>query len=294
TTWHLAHHATLDLSRPVVVGILNITPDSFADGGRYLDPAAACAAASRMAEAGAHAIDLGGESTRPGSQRVSPEEQLARILPVIKAIRNTPGVLSTLPLSVDTTHASVARPALDAGANAINDVSGGTEDPAILDLAASTGAGLILMHRLREPGQDQYSDRYAAAPSYGNVVDAVTSCFERQLLPAAHARGVQPSQIVIDPGLGFGKSVDDNLQLIRGTPTLTTRLRLPLMSALSRKSFVGRISLGRDSTPAERLAGTLALSLEHLRYGATLFRVHDVAEHVQALAAAWAMQTLPS
>jgi dihydropteroate synthase len=294
TTWHLAHGSTLELSRPAVVGILNITPDSFADGGRHMDPAAACAAAARMAQAGAHMLDIGGESTRPGSQRVSPEEQLARILPVIKAIRNTPGVLSTLPLSVDTTHACVARPAIDAGANAINDVSGGTEDPFILNLAASTGAGLILMHRLREPGQDQYSDRYAAAPDYGNVVDAIGSCFESLLIPAARERGVGSSQIVIDPGLGFGKSVDDNLQLIRGTPSFMTRLQLPLMSALSRKSFVGRISLGRESTPEERLAGTLALSIEHLRFGARLFRVHDVPEHVQALAAAWALQTLPT
>lgn len=294
TTWHLAHRATLDLARPIVVGILNITPDSFADGGRHLDPAAACNAAARMADAGAGMLDIGGESTRPGSSRVSPEEQLARILPVLKAIRSTPGALSVLPISIDTTHASVARPAIDAGANAINDVSAGTEDPSLLDLAACTGAGLILMHRLHEPGQDQYSDRYAAAPHYGDVVDAIACCFERQFLPAAHARGVRPSQIVVDPGLGFGKSVDDNLRLIRGTHTLTTRLQCPLMSALSRKSFVGRISLGRDSTPAERLAGTLALSIEHLRHGARLFRVHDVPEHVQALAAAWAMLTLPT
>ncbi len=175
--WRLAGGRTLPLDRPRVMAILNATPDSFSDGGTHLDPLAAAASAARFASEGADMLDVGGESTRPGAARVPAEEQIARVVPVIRAIR---GAGITLPVSVDTTLSPVAEAALRAGADAINDVSGGEEDPAIVDLAVRTGAGLILMHRLRPPGADAFSDRYGAAdrPSYDDVVRAGRDCFE--------------------------------------------------------------------------------------------------------------------
>jgi dihydropteroate synthase len=282
TVWNLAHSVAIPLDRPIVIAILNLTPDSFADGGRLPTITDALDAAKRAIDLGADMLDLGGESTRPGAQRVDADEQLARVLPVLQAIRRTRG-LDAVPVSIDTTLAAVAGPALDSGADAINDVSAGTESPELLALAAKHSAGVILMHRLAPPGRDSYSDQYPAAPAYADVVADV-----RAFLAAAAERaiqaGVTPDRIVLDPGLGFGKSVDQNLALIRHTADLAS-LGYPIMSALSRKSFVGRVSLGRNSNPDERLPGTLALSLAHRAAGAHLFRVHDVAEHVQALRA---------
>ena len=212
-TWRLAHGSALDLSRPAVMGILNITPDSFADGGKYTTTHAAVAAAQAMVHEGAVILDIGGESTRPGSQRIDAQEQIARVLPVVHAIRAARGPVSTIALSIDTTLAPVALAALDAGANAINDVSGGTEDPHLLSAVAAANAGLILMHRLVAPTLDQYSDQYASPPTYTDVVETVINAFASTLLPAAAAAGITPSQLIVDPGLGFGKSVNDNLNL---------------------------------------------------------------------------------
>ncbi len=193
----------------------------------------------------------------------------------------------TLPITVDTTLAPVARAALDAGADAINDVAAATEDDAMLALAADRACALILMHRLAPPAADRFSDAYDAPPAYpGGVVETVRGFLDARVRAAVRA-GVPRSGIVIDPGLGFGKTVGQNLELIRRTGDLAP-LGRPVLSALSRKSFVGRVGLGRDSTPAERLPATLALSVLHLQAGARLFRVHDVAEHRQALDAAWA------
>lgn len=283
--WRLAHGTLLDCSTPLLAGIINVTPDSFADGGRHLDAGHARDAALRMIDQGAGVLDLGAESTRPGASRVDAPTQLARLLPVIRAIRAAaPGV----PLSVDTTLASVARVAIDEGAAIVNDVSGGLEDPAMAPLVASTGAGIIVMHRLTTPEKDSYSDRYERPPAYGDVEAEVTAAFATRLLPALSDAGVHPDQIVVDPGLGFGKSVEDNLRLIDGAGRMEASLGRPVMSGLSRKSFVGRVSLGRDSTPAERLEGTLALSVLHLLRGARIFRVHDVEPHARAIHAAWA------
>jgi dihydropteroate synthase len=287
TTWRLAHGLTIDCSRPVLVGIINVTPDSFADGGRHLDPIAARDAAELMAAHGADMIDLGGESTRPGSARVAADEQLRRVLPVLQAVRRGGGSLARIPISIDTTLGAVGLAVLDAGANAVNDVSGGEEDASLLHAAASRGAGYVLMHRLRTPEADSYSDRYERPPAYDDVVDDVGEWLNRCAMPRAFAAGLSPDQLVVDPGLGFGKSVEDNLALIRGTGRLVSQTGRPVMSALSRKSFVGRISLNRDSTPEERLEGTLALSVLHLGAGARVFRVHDVAPHAAALRAAW-------
>jgi len=283
TIWPLANSRSLSLGSPKVIGILNLTPDSFADGGRYPTIDAALAAADQMAANGAAMLDIGGESTRPGSVRVSASHQLRRVISVIQAIRAGAGPSATLPISIDTTLAPVASAALAAGADAINDVSGGDDDPAILTIAAQSQAGLILMYRPFAPGADSYSDQYKVKPTYEDITTAVTDAFVHRLIPRALAAGVSPDRIIIDPGLGFGKTVQQNLQLITSSGRIIAACNRPLMSALSRKSFVGRVSLQRDSTPDERLAGTLALSVLHFLNGATLFRVHDVRPHVEAL-----------
>lgn len=260
------------------MAIINLTPDSFFDGGSHPTQESAVEAARVAVGDGADVLDVGGESTRPGSRSVSAEEQILRTVPAIEAMRKA-GIQS--PISIDTTSAAVARACLEAGAEAINDISGGMDDPAMLALAAERGAGLVLMHRLRAPAEDRYSDQYRAAPLYRDVVADVRAFLETRK-NAALAAGVAAECICLDPGLGFGKSVEQNLELIRRTGEIA-ELGSPVLSGLSRKSFVGRWSLGRDSAPSERLEGTLKLSVEHWRAGASVFRVHDVAEHVAAL-----------
>jgi dihydropteroate synthase len=268
------------------MAILNLTPDSFSDGGKLTTPDAARDAAARAVAEGADMLDLGAESTRPGAARVAAEEQIRRLVSSLRAIR---AALPNVPISIDTTLAAVARAALDAGADAVNDVSACLEDPSMLPLAAERRAGLILMHRLRPPGEDSYSDRYADAPRYADVTEEV-SAFLASRAHAAVAAGVQRDAVVLDPGLGFGKSVEQNLLLLRETPRLL-QLNYPILSALSRKSFVGRVALQRESDPGERVAATIALSVAHYLAGARVFRVHDVAPHVQALRAISALRS---
>jgi len=265
------------------VAIINLTPDSFADGGKYPTTAAAVDAARRAVTVGADMLDLGGESTRPGASPVSPALQADRILPVLCAIRAAPDPLGSIPISIDTTSSLVAESMLLAGADAINDISAGLDDPAMLPLIAQHGAGIILMHRLAIPSLDRYSDAYETPPTYDDVITVVRD-FLSARANAALAAGIPREAIVLDPGLGFGKSVQQNLDLIARTRELT-RLGFPILSALSRKSFVGRASLARDSAPAERLIGSIALSVAHALAGAALFRIHDVAEHAQAMMA---------
>jgi len=262
------------------MAILNLTPDSFYDGGRLMSPAVVVAAARRAVADGAGLLDLGGESTRPGAERIGTDEQIRRVVPAIEAVRAA-GI--DTPISVDTTRAPVAEAALDAGADIINDVAAGTEDGGILTLAAARGCGLILMHRLRPPEADSYSDRYETPPVYESVVEQVRAFLGERLRAAVHA-GVDPGAVLLDPGLGFGKTVEQNVELIRQTPRLLT-LGRPVLSAASRKSFVGRVSLGRDSEPAERLTGSLAATEAHYHAGARVFRVHDTAEQSALLRA---------
>ncbi|USO00332.1 MAG: dihydropteroate synthase [Phycisphaeraceae bacterium] len=270
------------------MAIVNATPDSFSDGGRHNDPSRAVDAARAFVAVGADMLDVGGESTRPGSQRVQADEQIRRVVPVIRAIREA-GV--DTPISIDTTLAAVAWAALDAGADAINDVSGGEEDPDLVALAAERACGLILMHRLVPPERDRYSDRYDEAPAYGDVVEAVRADLGRKA-EAAIAAGCDPESIVLDPGLGFGKTVEQNVELVQGSAKLMS-LGYPLLGAASRKSFVGRLSMGpmdRDPPgPADRLGGSIVFSLAQLARGVRLFRVHDVREQARALRAAWAI-----
>jgi len=286
--WRTGPGKSLDLSQgaaPSLLGILNVTPDSFSDGGLWTDPAAAAAHAQAMIAQGAVGVDVGGESTRPGAARIDAAEQVRRVAPVIAEVRRR---LGDGPLiTIDTTLAAVARAALDAGADAVNDVSGGEEDPAILTLAAARGCGVILMHRGAPPERDSYSTAYgtpgahAAPHARGDIVEHVRQRLRGMMLTATRV-GVAPEAIVLDPGLGFGKTVEQNMELLRRTREIVA-LGRPVMSGLSRKSFTARAAgLPDDTPPAQRIDATVALSQRHREAGSRLFRVHDVREHAEA------------
>lgn len=281
--WQISNARAITLDRPCVVCIVNATPDSFSDGGKFNQVQSAVEHIKRVIDQGADMLDIGGESTRPGAQRVDADEQINRVVPIVEAVRGS-GI--EIPISVDTTRSAVAQRALEAGADVVNDVSAMTEDPDMLALVAQQGCGVVLMHRLTTSDQDLYSDQYQDAPKYSDVVDAVREHLVAQRDAAIHA-GVQADRVVLDPGLGFGKSVEDNLKLIRGTERIA-EIGSPVMSGLSRKSFVGRVGLGRDSDPIERDGASVGLSVMHMRFGARVFRVHDVGAHRAALDAAWA------
>jgi dihydropteroate synthase len=276
--WQVAPNRALRLDEARLMGVLNVTPDSFSDGGAYQDEAAAVEHGIRMVEQGACIIDVGGESVRPGAQRVAPAEQVARTVPVIERLRRRSDVL----ISIDTTSSLVAGSALDAGADIINDVAAGTEDEHMLPLAAERACGLVLMHRLAPPEADAYSDRYERSPDYDDVVAEVRA-YLAQRCRVAVGCGVGPSAIVIDPGLGFGKTVEQNYELIRRTAELIGT-GYPLLSAASRKSFVGAVT--GVAEPDRRVIGSTAISVIHWMAGVRLFRVHDVAAHREALAVA--------
>ncbi len=276
--WQLAHGRELPLDRARIMAVLNATPDSFSDGGQHFDPPAAIARARRCLAEGASIIDVGGESTRPGAQRVTAAEQIRRTLPVIEVLARDGEAL----LSIDTTRSEVARAAIDAGAHIINDVSAGAEDAEMFALAADSGAGLILMHRLHPPEADSYSDRYASPPRYGDVAEEVKAWLLARA-DAALAAGVRRGQIVLDPGLGFGKTVEQNFDLIAAVSEWHA-IGYPVLSAASRKSFIGRVTGVEE--PAARVFGSVAVSVAHFLGGLRLFRVHDVAAHREALDAA--------
>ena len=260
------------------MGVLNVTPDSFHDGGRHDDTGAAVDHALKLIAAGADIIDVGGESTRPGADRVDATEQIRRTREVIRLLRERTDAV----LSIDTTLAVVAEAAIEAGADLINDVSAGLEDPSILGVAASRACGLVLMHRVRPPEQDDWSDRYAREPDFGpeGVVAAVTThLLER--VEAALVAGVSRASIALDPGLGFGKSVRQNLELLEALPELAD-LGLPVLVGASRKSFVGAVTGGGE--PADRLPGSLAAAALAAHSGAAVIRTHDVSETAQAVA----------
>lgn len=249
---------------------MNITPDSFSDGGRFAGVEDAVGAARRAIDDGADMLDIGGESTRPGARAVGDAEQIDRVVPVILAIRAS-GI--ACPISVDTTRSGVARAALDAGADAVNDVSAGTDDPAMLALLADRRAGVILMHRLRRPGDDSWSDRYDEAPAYpGGVIECVLA-FLLERTAAAMAAGIVREAIAIDPGLGFGKSVTQNFELIAASARFVAT-GFPVVGAASRKSFLGAVT-GVEN-PSDRVESSVAASVAQRLGGAQLFRVHDV------------------
>ena len=248
--------------RVEIWGVLNVTPDSFSDGGRWLEPAAAVEQGLRLAQEGADVLDVGGESTRPGAAEVPVEEEVRRTAPVIEALRRA-GL--SLPISIDTRKAAVARSALDAGATIVNDVSAGRHDPALLDLVAERHAGLVLMHMLGEPATMQ------RAPSYGDVV-AEVAAFLEQRLGAARSAGIAAERLWIDPGLGFGKTLEHNVALLAGLERFVAQGRVLL--GASRKSFLGALT-GRLAP--ERLLGSLACAARAAQAGVAAVRVHDVA-----------------
>jgi dihydropteroate synthase len=275
-SWRCRRDRRLTFDTPRLMAILNLTPDSFSDGGELPTVEAAVGRARQFADEGADVLDVGGESTRPGAERIPAEEQIRRVVPAIRAIRDA-GL--DLPITIDTTLAVVAAAALDAGADAINDVSAGTDDPRILDLAGESGAGLILMHRVLPPERDVYSHQYARAPVAGDIVNVVRAGLAEHLA-GARAAGVEEEAIVLDPGLGFGKSVEQNLALMRRAAELA-HLGRPLLLGASRKSFLGK--LAGETEPSRRdVASALATALMR-RAGAAFFRVHTVAMHRQAL-----------
>jgi len=248
------------------MGILNATPDSFSDGGLYRDPDAALARASAMAEQGADLIDVGGVSTRPGAAEVPLDEELRRIIPVVERLA---AVLS-IPLSVDTSRAEVAAKALEVGASLINDVTALRNDPSMASVIARSRARVILMHMRGTPRTMQRSPRYRDV--VGDVADFLATQAER-----ARAAGIERSRILIDPGLGFGKTVRHNLQLLQALPRFAA-LGFPVVVGASRKSFIGQTL---DVELGERLAGSLACAAHAQAAGACIVRVHDVKETVQ-------------
>ncbi len=274
--WHVRDRVLRAGTAPLLMGIVNTTPDSFSDGGLHLAPEAAVAHGQRCADEGAAVLDVGGESTRPGAARVPAEAQVARVVPVIARL-----VAAGHSLSVDTTRAAVARAALQAGAHAVNDVSGATEDDDMLAVVAEARCGVILMHRRAPPGEDRYSDQHLSPPHYADVVRDVRDWLAARAEAALRA-GVARERIALDPGLGFGKDVAQNLRLVAELPVLVA-LGHPVVIGASRKSFVGAVSGARG--PGERLAGSLAVALAAAAGGAAILRVHDVAPHREALAA---------
>ena len=254
------------------MGVVNVTPDSFSDGGQFLDADAAVAHGLRLTSEGADILDIGGESTRPGADPVGEDEELRRVVPVIERLAHD----GDARLSIDTTKAAVARAALEAGATLVNDVSALRLDPGMAGLVADSGAGCCLMHMLGEPRTMQKD------PRYDDVVSEVKA-FLCERLAFAVAEGIDEERVWLDPGIGFGKTVEHNLELLRRLDEIVAIGR-PVVVGTSRKSFLGKLAGGRDE--GERLPGTIATNVLALERGASVFRVHDVAQNADALAVA--------
>lgn len=257
----------LDLSRPRVMGIVNVTPDSFSDGGDYAQLDAAVAHARRLVADGADMLDIGGESTRPGAEPVAEAEERRRVVPLVEAL-----VSLNVPLSVDTCKPVVMRAALEAGADMVNDIMALQAPGAVAAVQAFPHSGICIMHMQGEPRTMQ------AAPVYANVVGDIQR-FLQQRVDALLEAGVDSRRIVLDPGFGFGKTVEQNYQLLRELPRLVG-IGLPVLAGVSRKSMIGALT-GR--APAERVAGSVAAALAAVARGASIVRVHDVADTVDAL-----------
>ncbi|MEO5754083.1 MAG: dihydropteroate synthase [Chthoniobacterales bacterium] len=265
----------IDLTRrALLMGVLNVTLDSFSDGGEFFATEAAVKHGLAMAQEGADIIDIGGESTRPGAAPVSPNDEMERVLPVIEQL-----VRASIPalISIDTSKATVARAALDVGAVIINDITGGGGDPAMLPLAAEKSAAVILMHMQGTPATMQTN------PSYADVITEVADFFRQQFAQAVRC-GVDPMCIALDPGIGFGKTVAHNLDLLANLSRLQVEDR-PLVVGVSRKSFLGKI----PTQPGDRISGTIALTSLLRARGAKVLRVHDVAQNFNALRTAEAV-----
>lgn len=267
--WRCGEHA-LALDRPLVMGVLNVTPDSFSDGGIHEDPAAAVKWGARLVDEGAVVLDIGGESTRPGSTEVSAAEEIARVRPVVTRLSAEP-----VPVSIDTRHAEVAAACVEAGASIINDV-GGFTDPAMVQVAVESQTGVVIMHMQGDPKTMQKT------PSYNDVVAEVGGFLLAQAA-SLEAQGVSRERIMLDPGIGFGKTLEHNVELLRRLPELKA-YGYPLLVGVSRKRFLGELSGEPD--PSSRLGGSIAAALMAIEMGADMVRVHDVAQTLQAIAVA--------
>ena len=256
-----------------VMGIVNVTPDSFSDGGLYLDARAAVEHGLELAVQGAAIVDVGGESTRPGAEPVTEAEELRRVVPVVEGLRSADAAVQ---ISIDTSKRRVAEAAIAAGATYVNDVTAFRAEPDLAALVADSGAECCLMHMLGEPRTMQQQPRYA------DVVDDVRAFLERRV-EFAVAEGIAVERIMVDPGIGFGKTLEHNLELLRRLDELLA-LGRPIVIGTSRKSFLGKL-VGAGA-PRDRLPGTIATNVIALERGATVFRVHDVAQNADALAVA--------
>lgn len=266
---------------PAVMGIINVTPDSFSDGGLLADPRRAAGHAARLVEEGAAIIDVGGESARPGAESITVEEELRRVIPALERIVSAcPGTT----ISIDTTKAEVAERALAIGATMVNDISALRHDPRMAAVVADAGAGVCLMHMRGRPASMQID------PVYDDAVSEVKSFLEERVQFAIE-HGIAEERICIDPGLGFGKTVEHNLQLLASLSSFLD-IGLPVVVGASRKSFLGRI-LGDPTATRGPLAAALAVAAIAYERGARIFRVHDVREHVEALSAASAIGQVP-
>lgn len=266
--WRIRGRTLACPMRPLLMGIINVTPDSFSDGGRFFDSAAAVAHGIELAERGAEILDIGGESTRPYAEPISVEEELRRVVPVVERLASRVDI----PISIDTSKAVVARAAIEAGAAIINDVTGFT-DPAMIETAVGAQAGVCVMHMRGAPRSMQNR------PAYGDVVAEVGE-FLRQRRDALVGQGIAPDRIALDPGIGFGKTADHNLELLRHAEKLHD-LGCPLLVGHSRKQFIGHVLA--DPT-ADRTAGTIGVAIALARAGVQILRVHDVEPVAQALA----------
>jgi dihydropteroate synthase len=276
--WQLRDRTLRPGAVPLVMGIVNVTPDSFSDGGHFAAPEGAVAHGLELVRQGADLLDVGGESSRPGAQPVPQDEELRRVVPVVRELARR----STVPISVDTCKAAVARAALEAGAHAINDITALRGDPDLAGVVRAFGAGVVLMHMQGTPATMQQ------APSYADVVAEVVAFLEARLQAAAEL-GIAGPQVVLDPGIGFGKTVRHNLELLANLDRLS-RLGRPVCLGVSRKGFLGSV-LGRPA--GQRLAGSLAAACYALARGtAQLVRVHDVAETRDAVVLLGALQEL--
>ena len=266
--------------RPSVMGVVNVTPDSFSDGGVHFDPTVAIAAARRMVAEGAALVDVGGESTRPGSDGVSVDEELRRVVPVLEGL-----AAADVPVSIDTAKAEVARRAIELGAELVNDVSALRADPDLAGVVADAGAYLCLMHMQGEPRTMQLD------PRYDDVASEVAAFLEERLAFAV-SQGIAEERICLDPGIGFGKTAQQNFELVRRLDVLLA-LGRPVLIGFSRKSSLGRVTGDLDAKTGP-LSASVAAAVSAYERGASILRVHDVREHVEALAVSRAITNEPS
>jgi dihydropteroate synthase len=256
--------------RTYIMGVLNVTPDSFSDGGQFNTLETALIQAQKMVTAGVDIIDIGGQSTRPGSEQISLEEELNRVIPVVKLLRSQPNELANIPLSIDTTRAAVAQAAIEAGADLINDISGATFEPEILSVVAKLGVPIVLMHIRGTPKtMQQLTD-------YQDLIGEILQFFQERIQACKNAR-IAPDNIILDPGIGFAKTYEQNLEILRQLPKLRS-LGFPLLVGPSRKSFIGHIL--NQSDPQKRVWGTAAACVAAIVGSGDILRVHDVKEMV--------------